>query len=280
MFKRHASSNRKLIGRGAYVIAFAFPFISLFGETKASKIVSSENQFFVQNKQSKRLQFSHQLNPNKLNFNFDDFLISEGENQKDENTVVEEKRVLISEIVIEGLEDHPDKERLEVIAYDAMLIRPGSKVLSEEVKNIDVSLKEDLISSIDSKLEVTNKEIDKILTDRIEEVDNNFREELKAKILESKTQLQDQVNELKDSIPEVVEKEMESLGLSEAARCIDMLVRDRNIVDSNLKMHVKESIEEMMGEAEKFEKVLIQEGEGESSVNNEEKNEYTLGDFS
>ena len=134
MFKRHASSNRKLIGRGAYAIAFAFPFISLFGETKASKIVSSENQFFVQNKQSKRLQFSHQLNPNKLNLNFDDFLISEGENQKDENTVVEEKRVLISEIVIEGLEDHPDKERLEVIAYDAMLIRPGSKVTSEEVK--------------------------------------------------------------------------------------------------------------------------------------------------
>ena len=134
MFKRHASSNRKLIGRGAYAIAFAFPFISLFGETKASKIVSSENQFFVQNKQSKRLKFSHQLNPNKLNFNFDDFLISEGKNQKDENTVDEEKRVLISEIVIEGLEDHPDKERLEVIAYDAMLIRPGSKVTSEEVK--------------------------------------------------------------------------------------------------------------------------------------------------
>ena len=134
MFKRHTNSNRKLIGRGASAIAFVFPFICLFGETKASKIVSSENQVFVQNKQSKRLQFSHQLNPNKLNLNFDDFLISEGENQKDENTVVEEKRVLISEIVIEGLEDHPDKERLEVIAYDAMLIRPGSKVTSEEVK--------------------------------------------------------------------------------------------------------------------------------------------------
>ena len=134
MFKKHPCSNRKLISKSAYAIAFAFPFISLFGETKASKIVSSENQFFVQNKQSKRLQFSHQLNPNKLNFNFDGFLISEGENQKDENTVVEEKRVLISEIVIEGLEDHPDKERLEVIAYDAMLIRPGSKVTSEDVK--------------------------------------------------------------------------------------------------------------------------------------------------
>lgn len=46
---------------------------AFFGETKASKIVSSENQLFVQNKQSKRLQFSDQLNPNKLNLNFDNF---------------------------------------------------------------------------------------------------------------------------------------------------------------------------------------------------------------
>ena len=79
---------------------------------------------------------------------------------------------------------------------------------------------------------------------------------------------------------EVVENEMESLGLSEAARCIDMLVRDRNIVDSNLKMHVKESIENMMGESEKFEKELVQEGERKSPGNNKEENEYTLGDFS
>jgi len=43
MLKRHASSNMKLISRSAYAIAFVIPFISLFGETKASKIFSSEN---------------------------------------------------------------------------------------------------------------------------------------------------------------------------------------------------------------------------------------------
>ena len=86
MFKRHASSNGKFICKSAYAIAFAFPFISLFLETKASKIVFSENQFFVQNRQSKSLQFNHQLNHNKFNLNFDDFLISEGVSQKDENT--------------------------------------------------------------------------------------------------------------------------------------------------------------------------------------------------
>tara|TARA_Y100001968_G_scaffold24178_1_gene18952 strand:- start:239 stop:2749 length:2511 start_codon:yes stop_codon:yes gene_type:complete len=57
-------------------------------------------------------------------------------NKKDKLSIDEEqeKKVLISEIIIEGLEDHPEKERLEVIAYDAMLIRPGSKVTREDVK--------------------------------------------------------------------------------------------------------------------------------------------------
>ncbi len=134
MFKRLSRSNQKLISKSAYAVALAVPFISLFGETKASKIISSDNQFFVKNKMNESLQFNHQSNHNKFNLNLDNFLISEGENKNDENTIIEEQRVLISEIVIEGLEDHPDKERLEVIAYDAMLIRPGSKVTSKEVK--------------------------------------------------------------------------------------------------------------------------------------------------
>jgi hypothetical protein len=103
----------------------------------------------------------------------------------------------------------------------------------ESVSNELNKTKEDLISSIDSKLEVTNKEIDKILTDRIEEVDNNFREELKAKILESKTQLQDQVNELKDSIPEVVEKEIiiEKNGLPDKDFKLDIKGLEKRISD-------------------------------------------------
>ncbi len=135
MFKRPAISNQKLKSKSAYAIALLVPFISLFGETKASKIISSENEFFVENKLTESLKFNHQSNNNRFNLNLDNFLISEGESQNDKNTIVEEQRVLISEIIIEGLEDHPDKDRLEVIAYDAMLIRPGSKVTSEDVKN-------------------------------------------------------------------------------------------------------------------------------------------------
>ena len=134
MFKRHVSSNKKLISKSACAFALTVPFISVFGETKASNLILGQNQYFIENKQAESFQFTHQSDHNKFNLNPDSFLISEGENQKDENTLDEEQRVLISEILIEGLEEHPDKQRLEVIAYDAMLIRPGSKVTSEEVK--------------------------------------------------------------------------------------------------------------------------------------------------
>ena len=135
MFKKHASSNMKLIIKSAYCIALAIPFISLFSETKASKIFTGENQLFFENKNKLNTQFNRQLKVNEFNLNSDEILITEETKKKDKNTKNEEKRVLISEIIIEGLEDHPDKERLEIVAYDAMIIRPGSKVSSEEVKN-------------------------------------------------------------------------------------------------------------------------------------------------
>ena len=134
MFKRHSTSNKRLNCKSLYAIVLAFPFLSLFGETKASKIIPSENQLFVEKILAESFQFTDQFNNNKFNLKLDGFLIADETNQKNENTTAEEKRVLISKIIIEGLEDHPDKESLEVIAYDAMLIRPGSKVTSQEVK--------------------------------------------------------------------------------------------------------------------------------------------------
>ena len=43
-------------------------------------------------------------------------------------------RVLITEVIIEGIADHPEQERLELAAYDAMSVRPGSRVTREELK--------------------------------------------------------------------------------------------------------------------------------------------------
>ena len=43
-------------------------------------------------------------------------------------------RVLITEVLIEGLEGHPELDRLQVEAYDAMEVRPGSRVTRAELQ--------------------------------------------------------------------------------------------------------------------------------------------------
>ena len=46
-----------------------------------------------------------------------------------------EPRVLISEVVVRGIEGHPEQERLEIAVYDAMATRPGSRVTRSELQN-------------------------------------------------------------------------------------------------------------------------------------------------
>ena len=45
-----------------------------------------------------------------------------------------EKKVLISEVVIQGLEGHPERERLELAAYAAMATTPGTLVTRSELQ--------------------------------------------------------------------------------------------------------------------------------------------------
>ncbi|MCP9771267.1 BamA/TamA family outer membrane protein [Synechococcus sp. Tobar12-5m-g] len=45
-----------------------------------------------------------------------------------------EPKVLISEVVVNGLEGHPERERLELAVYDAMIVRPGSRVSRSELQ--------------------------------------------------------------------------------------------------------------------------------------------------
>ena len=42
--------------------------------------------------------------------------------------------MLITEVIIEGIDGHPEQERLELAAYDAMAVRPGSRVTRDELK--------------------------------------------------------------------------------------------------------------------------------------------------
>ena len=37
-----------------------------------------------------------------------------------------EPQVLVSEVLVEGLEGHPDRERLERAVYDSLTVRPGT----------------------------------------------------------------------------------------------------------------------------------------------------------
>ena len=47
----------------------------------------------------------------------------------------QEPKVLISEVVIEGLDGHPEKERLELAAYGAMGVAPGSEITRTQLRN-------------------------------------------------------------------------------------------------------------------------------------------------
>ena len=58
-----------------------------------------------------------------------------GEEVMVDNAVVEQPRVLISEVLIEGIDGHPEEERLQISTYDAMQVRPGMRVTREELQN-------------------------------------------------------------------------------------------------------------------------------------------------
>jgi len=46
-----------------------------------------------------------------------------------------EKKVLIAEVVIQGLDGHPERERLELAAYAAMVTTPGTRVTRSQLQN-------------------------------------------------------------------------------------------------------------------------------------------------
>jgi len=73
--------------------------------------------------------------------------------------------VLISEIIIEGWEDHPEGRNLELVAYDSMSIKPGSvvnnQILKQDINNIYAS---GLFSGVKFKAEDGNLGVKLIVT--------------------------------------------------------------------------------------------------------------------
>ena len=54
------------------------------------------------------------------------------------NNDMKEESVLISEIIIEGWENHPEGRKLELAAYDSMSIKPGS-IVDNRILNQDLN---------------------------------------------------------------------------------------------------------------------------------------------
>ena len=61
-----------------------------------------------------------------------EFLLAE------DNNDINEESVLISEIIIEGWENHPEGRKLELAAYDSMSIKPGS-IVDNRILNQDLN---------------------------------------------------------------------------------------------------------------------------------------------
>ena len=55
-----------------------------------------------------------------------------------DNNDIGEESVLISEIIIEGWENHPEGRKLELAAYDSMKIKPGS-IVDNRILNQDLN---------------------------------------------------------------------------------------------------------------------------------------------
>ena len=100
-------------------------------------LISNNSELFAKYLQNEDEQSLSILEINNINNGlFQGFDIKQeknffvAENQKNIN----QERVLISEIIIEGWENHPEGRKLELAAYDSMSIKPGSIVDNQILK--------------------------------------------------------------------------------------------------------------------------------------------------
>tara|TARA_Y100001968_G_scaffold333111_1_gene394197 strand:- start:2941 stop:5226 length:2286 start_codon:yes stop_codon:yes gene_type:complete len=126
-----------LIRRGTYGLALVLP---LFASFVSSKPYKKEITFKPLYKNNSSFQIAQSIGVENSEEN--GLELPQLSNQWIEKALIssesillaEDPRYLIAEVLIEGLENHPEEKRLQYAAYDAMSIRPGSKVSREDVK--------------------------------------------------------------------------------------------------------------------------------------------------
>ena len=138
-------------------------FISIFLTSNNSNLVAmdDDNRKQIINNNEIKIKFN---NLKTLKDSNNSLLTSDNSRllaNNDENS----SNVLISEIIIEGWEDHPEGRKLELVAYDSMRIKPGSvvnnQILNNDINNIYAS---GLFSGVKFKAEDGNLGVKLIVT--------------------------------------------------------------------------------------------------------------------
>ncbi len=111
------------------IACFSLILISNNSELAAKFLVDSEELIFKENT-------IYQGITNKENKTIPSFKLEKSNNLLlvDNGSKVDEDSVLISEIIIEGWENHPEGRKLELAAYDSMSIKPGSIINNQILK--------------------------------------------------------------------------------------------------------------------------------------------------
>tara|TARA_Y100001968_G_scaffold157432_1_gene143845 strand:- start:954 stop:3233 length:2280 start_codon:yes stop_codon:yes gene_type:complete len=125
-----------LIRIGAYGLALAFPLIASGASSKASKQQMLTNLHGLKNDEIEiwnSLPFES-FEENQKSFRTENDLLAFDQLANNPNKEFSDNLFLIAEVDISGLDGHPEQKRLQYAAYDAMVIRPGSKVTRAEVK--------------------------------------------------------------------------------------------------------------------------------------------------
>ncbi len=126
--------TRNAVRRGALGLALALPLLTTLparAQTDADSDKSSEEQIQLEDALTGDTD-KPQSEPQSVEV--EEFEGAQEAPVAAENQVPDQPRVLITEVMIEGIDGHPEQERVELAAYDAMTVRPGSRVTRDELK--------------------------------------------------------------------------------------------------------------------------------------------------
>ena len=133
MVNPSSDRTRNAVRRGALGLALALPLLTSLparAQAEADSDQSSEEQIQLED----ALTGDNGDNSEPQSVEVDAFEGVQEATVAGEDERPAQPRVLITEVMIDGIDGHPEQERVELAAYDAMTVRPGSRVTRDELK--------------------------------------------------------------------------------------------------------------------------------------------------